>query len=64
MLGAEGVVGLVCGVAALFASCIDCFEIMVSTKDYGYDYDFLRASLSTQKLRLFLRGESVGLASR
>lgn len=67
MSGAEGIAGLALSavsVAALFTSCIDCFNIVVAAKDFGRDYELLCTALSIQKLRLFLWGESVGLASR
>lgn len=67
MSGAEGVAGLALSavsVAALFTSCIDCFNIVVAAKDFGRDYELLCTAISIQKLRLFLWGESVGLASR
>ena len=49
---------------SLFTSCIDCFNIVVAAKDLGRDNELLCTALSIQKLRLFLWGESVGLASR
>lgn len=67
MSGAEGVAGLALSavsIASLFTSCIDCFNIVVTAKDFGRDYKLLCTALSIQKLRLFLWGESVGLVSR
>ena len=64
---AEGVAGLALSaisVAALFTTCIDCFNIIVNARDFSVDYELLCTELSLQKLRLFLWGESVGLASR
>ena len=64
---AEGVAGLALSavsVAALFTTCVDCFNIVVSAREIDRDYELLCTELSLQKLRLFLWGESVGLASR
>ena len=67
MSGAEGIAGLVLSgvsVAALFTTCVDCFNIIVNAREFGLDYELLCTELSLQKLRLFLWGESVGLAAR
>lgn len=64
---AEGVAGLTLSavsIAALFTTCVDCFNIVVSARDFGREYELLCTELALQKLRLFLWGESVGLASR
>ena len=64
---AEGLAGLTLSaisVVAVFSTCIDCFNIVAAAKDFGHDYELLCTALSIQKLRLFLWGESVGLASR
>jgi hypothetical protein len=66
-MAAEGIAGLALSavsVAALFTTCVDCFNIVVSAREFGRDYELLCTELSLQKLRLFLWGESVGLASR
>lgn len=67
MSGAEGIAGLALSavsVAALFTTCVDCFNIVVSAREISRDYELLCTELSLQKLRLFLWGESVGLTSR
>ena len=64
---AEGIAGLTLStvsIAALFTTCIDCFNIVAAAKDFGHDYELLCTALAIQKLRLLLWGESVGLASR
>jgi len=64
---AEGIAGLALSaisVAALFTTCVECFNIVVSARDFSRDYELLCTELSLQKLRLLLWGESVGLASR
>jgi hypothetical protein len=64
---AEGIAGLALSavsVAALFTTCIECYSLVVAAREFGEDYELLCTELSLQKLRLFLWGESVGLASR
>lgn len=64
---AEGIAGLAlsaASVASLFTTCIDCYSLVVAARDFGQDYELLCTELSLQKLRFFLWGESVGLASR
>ena len=64
---AEGIVGLALSavsVAALFTTCIECFDIVIRARDFSYDYQILCADLDLQRLRFCLWGESVGLASR
>jgi hypothetical protein len=51
-------------VAALFTTCLDCFNIIVNAKEFGHEHELLCRELSLQKLRFFLWGESVGLVSR
>ncbi len=64
---AEGIAGLTLSaisVAALFTTCIDCFNIFAAATNFKRDYELLWTALAIQKLRLLLWGESVGLASR
>ena len=64
---AEGIAGLALSavsVATLFTTCIDCYSLVVAAREFGKDYELLCTELSLQKLRFFLWGESVGLASR
>ena len=64
---AEGLAGLTLSaisVAALFSTCIECFNVVAAARDFGHDYELLCTALAIQKLRLFLWGESIGLASR
>lgn len=67
MSGAEGIAGLALSavsVTALFTTCIECYSLVVTAREFGEDYELLCTELSLQKLRFFLWGESVGLASR
>lgn len=64
---AEGIAGLTLSavsVTALFITCIECYSLVVAAREFGEDYELLCTELSLQKLRFFLWGESVGLASR
>ncbi len=64
---AEGIAGLALSavsIAALFTTCIDCYNTVVAARDFSKDYELLCTELSLQKLRFFLWGESVGLACR
>jgi hypothetical protein len=64
---AEGIAGLALSavsVATLFTTCIECYSLVVAAREFGEDYELLCTELSLQKLRFFLWGESVGLASR
>ena len=63
---AEGIAGLALSavsVAALFTTCIECFDIVIRAREFGYDYQILCADLDLQRLRFCLWGESVGLTS-
>ena len=64
---AEGIAGLALSavsVASLFTTCIDCYNLVVAARAFGHDYELLCTQLELQKLRFFLWGESVGLATR
>ncbi|KAH8798110.1 prion-inhibition and propagation-domain-containing protein [Hyaloscypha sp. PMI_1271] len=61
---AEGIAGLALSaisVAALFTTCIECFDIIVAGKNFSEDYEQLCALFSLQRARFGLWGESVGL---
>ncbi|MCJ1276024.1 hypothetical protein MMC21_003829 [Puttea exsequens] len=62
--GIAGVALSAVSVAALFTTCIDCFDIVIKARDFGSDYQVLCADLALQRLHFCLWGESVGLASR
>ncbi|KAK6857310.1 ubiquitin-conjugating enzyme [Apiospora arundinis] len=49
------------GIAGLFTSCIENFDIVVRAKDFGEDFDLLCTHLSLQRIRLALWGETLGL---
>jgi ubiquitin-protein ligase len=61
---AEGIAGLALSavsVAALFTTCIQCFDIVVAGKNFSEDYEQLFAIFAIQRTRFGLWGESVGL---
>ena len=51
MSAAEGIAGLALSavsVAALFTTCIQCFDIIVAGRDFGIDYELLVTQLDVQ----------------
>jgi hypothetical protein len=61
---AEGITGLALSavsVAALFTTCIQCFDIVVAGKNFSEDYEQLFAIFAIQRTHFGLCGESVGL---
>lgn len=51
------------GVAALFSTCVEAFDIVVSAKECTQEYEELSALLGIQQLRFGLWGQLVGLPS-
>ncbi|KAK3386774.1 prion-inhibition and propagation-domain-containing protein [Podospora didyma] len=49
------------GLAGLFKSCIENFDIVVRARDFSEEFDLLCTQLSVQQVRLLLWGESLGL---
>ena len=67
MSGLEGIAGLAisaAGITALFTTCIDAFDIVVTAREFGQEYEVLCADIALQRLRFCLWGEAVGLVSR
>ncbi|KAM7192420.1 Prion-inhibition and propagation domain containing protein [Naviculisporaceae sp. PSN 640] len=62
-LEAAGLAIGVVGIASLFTSCIEAFDIVVRAREFGRDFDLLCTQLSLQRVRLLLWGETIGLAS-
>ena len=52
------------GLTALFTTCIDTFNIVITAREFGRDYEIICADLALQRLRFCLWGETVGLVSR
>jgi hypothetical protein len=61
---AEGIAGLALSavsVAALFTTCIQCFDTVIAGKNFSEDCEQLFAIFAIQRTRFGLWGESVGL---
>lgn len=46
---AEGLAGLTLSaisVAALFSTCIECFNVVAAARDFGHDYELLCTALA------------------
>ena len=54
--------GLVLGVAALWETCVQIFDVVESGRRYGMDYELLRVKLEVERIRLFNWGEAIGLS--
>ncbi|KAL3426372.1 ubiquitin-conjugating enzyme E2-16 kDa [Phlyctema vagabunda] len=48
------------GIAGIFSTCMECFDIFVAGKNFSDDYEQICALFSAQRLRFGLWGESVG----
>lgn len=55
------VAGVALGVAALFSTCVESFDIIVRSREFGNDFDLLCTQLSLVQIRLKVWGESLGL---
>nr|KAK5441247.1 hypothetical protein LTR18_007091 [Exophiala xenobiotica] len=49
------------GLATLFSTCIDCFELIRTAKAQGRDYEILLTKLDVEKTRLLQWADGVGL---
>jgi hypothetical protein len=56
------VTGLVIGVAALWQSCIQVYEIVDSTRQHGMEFELLNVKFEVERVRLLCWGDAVGLA--
>lgn len=56
------VAGLVLGVIATWNTCVQVFDIVDSSRNYGMDYELLRVKLEVERVRLLVWGEAVGLS--
>ncbi|KAL1688117.1 prion-inhibition and propagation-domain-containing protein [Schizophyllum commune] len=60
------VAGLVIGatsILALWETCVQVFDIVVSGQHYGMDSEIARVKLEVERVRLLMWGEAVGLSS-
>jgi len=55
------VAGLVIGIAGLWESSIQVFEVINFTRQYGMDYEILSIKLEVERVRLLSWGHAVGL---
>jgi hypothetical protein len=53
--------GLAVGIAALWKSCVQVFEVVNFTQQYGMDYEILSIKLEVERVRLLSWGHAVGL---
>lgn len=54
--------GLAVGVVALWKSCVQVFEVISLTRQYGMDYEILSIKLEVERVRLLSWGHAVGLS--
>lgn len=55
------VAGLAIGIAALWESCVQVFEVVNFSRQYGMDYEILSIKLEVERVRLLSWGHAVGL---
>lgn len=53
--------GITLSIAGLFAASLDVLDRISAAKSYGNDYQIFVAKVETERLRLFLWGQAVGL---
>ncbi|KAF4985682.1 hypothetical protein FDECE_16392 [Fusarium decemcellulare] len=58
---AAGLVLGALGISGLFTACIQNFDIVVNSRNFGHEFDLLCTQLGLQRIRLVLWGESLGL---
>lgn len=57
------VAGLIIGVAALWQSCVQVYEIVDSTRQHGMEFELLNVKFEVERVRLLCWGDAVGLAT-
>ncbi|KAF2999115.1 hypothetical protein E8E14_003292 [Neopestalotiopsis sp. 37M] len=62
MAEAAGLALGILGIASLFTSCVENFDIVVRAKEFSKDFDLQCTLLSVQRFRLSAWGETLGLA--
>ncbi|KAK1828634.1 small glutamine-rich tetratricopeptide repeat-containing protein 2 [Podospora conica] len=55
------VAGLVLGVAALWKTCVQIYEVVDSSRQYGMDSEILSVKFEVERVRLICWGDAVGL---
>jgi hypothetical protein len=61
LLATMEVAGLAIGIAALWESCVQVFEVVNFSRQYGMDYEILSIKLEVERVRLLSWGHAVGL---
>ncbi|UKZ73400.1 hypothetical protein TrVFT333_001046 [Trichoderma virens FT-333] len=56
------IAGLVFGVAALWQSCVQAYEIIDSTRHHGMEFELLNVKFEVERVRLLCWGDALGLA--
>jgi hypothetical protein len=64
MAEAAGLVLGAVGLAALFSTCVECFDYVHTAKSYEKDRNILHARLQIEKVRLWWWGQVLGLHKR
>lgn len=59
----DGIVFGIAGLAGIFTSCIDCFELIQLGREFGSDYEKCLLRLDVSRLRFTRWGYSVGLGN-
>jgi hypothetical protein len=54
-------IGLTIGIASLFSTCIECFDLFQAAKDYDEYVEILLVKLDLEKTRLLIWGNGVGI---
>ncbi|KAJ3571326.1 hypothetical protein NP233_g3826 [Leucocoprinus birnbaumii] len=54
--------GLVIGVVTLWETCVQVFEVINFSRQYGMDYEILSIKLEVERVRLLSWGQAVGLS--
>lgn len=57
------IAGLIVGVASLWQSCVQVYEIVESTRQYGVEYELLNVKFEVERIRLLCWGDAVGLVA-
>jgi hypothetical protein len=55
------VAGLVLGVAGLWKTCVQVYEVVDSARQYGMEYELLNVKFEVERVRLLCWGDAVGL---
>lgn len=51
----------VAGLAGLFSTCVQCFDLVQLGRAYARDYEIIQTKFEAQKVRFLIRGQVVGV---